>query len=124
MSRDNQVLSARDSAFSVSFVALYKMSDAQNKAFVEWPANDLHANRQRFGIRSARNGNGRQSRQVHRDGVNLRKIHFKQIVQFFAQLECRRGRGGRHQAIHFMKSVVKIIFNKRAHLLPLSGPVE
>ena len=48
---------------------------------------------------------------------NVAQIHLQRVVEFFANLERRRRRGGRDDGIHFFKRLQKIVADERADFL-------
>ena len=68
---------------------------------------------------AARHSYAANARQARRHRINIGQVHGQRIARLFAQLECRHGRGWRHNRIHFGKGTQKLLGQQSPHLLGL-----
>ena len=64
-------------------------------------------------------GQSRQARQIHRNGVNIGQVHGDRIIHFFAQIKGYGRRSWPGNYVHLIKRPAEIIANQPADLLRL-----
>ena len=85
---------------------LVSMRHAEEGAFLERPAHQLHANRQMLAVETDREGQTGHARQVGRQGEDVFQVHSQRVISVAADFESCGGGNRRRHNIHFFKSLV------------------